>query len=343
MDTVSHMLLGGAIGQTTLGRRIGNKAVFWGAGIALLPDIDVPIGALMGDAAALTFHRGITHSLLFVTIAAVVIGWLASRIHAGDKVGWQNWSIMLWLVLLSHLAIDAFTSYGIQLLLPFSDQHFAIASISVIDPLYTLPLLITVIWLLLLKPKRPARTVLAVSGITLSSLYLVFTLHNKSQVEDAFAATLAQRDISYQRMFVKPTIFNNVLWRAIVETPDGYLVGFHSRLDDRPPQDFVHFQRNAQYLVPHMGEPIVRDLLRVSDGYYQVVERDGELYFHDLRYGQAFEWLRDDRPHVFTYRLIPPRTERGRMDIETISLDVDRDRDPETARELWNRMMGRQE
>ena len=342
MDTLSHALLGGAIGQTVLGRRIGNKAVAWGAAVALLPDIDVPIGALLGDAAALTFHRGITHSILFVTLAALILGWLASRLHAKDKVGWQGWSLMLWLVLLSHLVIDAFTSYGIQLLLPFSDRHLAIASISVIDPMYTLPLLVTVLWLVWLKRTRALRQGLAIAGIGLSSLYLAFTLYNKQQVTDVFHATLAQNDVSYERMFVKPTIFNNLLWRAIVETPDGYLVGFHSRLDDRPPRDFVRFTRNAQHLVPYMGEPVVRDLLQVSDGYYQVVEEDGELYFHDLRYGQAFEWLRDDRPHVFTYRLIPPRTARSRMDIETISLDVDRDRDPETARALWRRMLGKQ-
>lgn len=342
MDTVSHLLLGGAIGQATLGRRLGNTAVAWGAAVSLLPDIDVPLGMLMGDAAALTFHRGITHSLLFVTLAAVLLGWLASRLHRKAGVGWGGWGLMLWLSLLSHLAIDAFTSYGIQLLLPFSDHPFAIASVSVIDPLYTLPLLVCVGLLVFMARRRGARQVLALAGIGLSSLYLAFTLVNKQQVEEVFAATLARDGVDYQRLFVKPTIFNNLLWRGIAETDTGYLVGFHSRLDDRPPQDFVYFPRNAHLLLPYMGEPVVRDLLQVSDGYFQVVEEGGELYFHDLRYGQAFEWLRDDRPHVFTYRLLPPRRPGGSMDIETLSLDVDRERDPETARALWRRMLGGQ-
>lgn len=339
MDTLSHALLGGAIGQLGLGRRVGNRAVAWGAAVALLPDIDVPLGALMGDAAALTFHRGITHSLLFVTVMAIPLGWLAHRMHRADGVGWHRWAAVLWLVLLSHLALDALTSYGIQLLLPFSDHAFAVASISVIDPLYTLPLLLTVPILIWLHRRRALRSTLALTGIGLSSLYLAVTLVNKWQVQQVFEQALVEQGVEAQRVFVKPTFFNNVLWRGIAEVEDGYLVGFHSRLDDAPPDDFVHFGRNAHYLVPHMGEPVVRDLLQVSDGYYQVVDRRGELYFHDLRYGQAFEWLRDDRPHVFTYRIIPADN-GGRADIETLSLSVDRERDRATFRALIERARG---
>ncbi|MCC5858546.1 MAG: metal-dependent hydrolase [Ectothiorhodospiraceae bacterium] len=340
MDTLSHALLGGAIGQLGLGRKLGNRAVVWGAAVALLPDIDVPLGALMGDAGALTFHRGITHSLLFVTLAAAVLGWLADRVHRSAGVGWRRWALVLWLVLLSHLVLDVLTSYGIQLLLPFSDQAFAVASISVIDPLYTLPLLLTVPVLIWLHHRRGLRSSLAWAGIGLSSAYLALTLVNKWQVQQVFEQAFAAQSDQVQRVFVKPTFFNNLLWRGIAELPDGYLVGFHSRLDSGPPEDFVHFRRNAHYLIPLMGEPVIRDLLQVSDGYYQVVEREGTLYFHDLRYGQAFEWLRDDRPHVFTYRIIPPSGGQP-ADIETLSLSVDRDRDRATFRALLDRARGR--
>ncbi|MCC5810801.1 MAG: metal-dependent hydrolase [Ectothiorhodospiraceae bacterium] len=340
MDTLSHALLGGAIGQLGLGRKVGNRAVAWGAAVALLPDIDVPLGALMGDAAALTFHRGITHSLLFVTLIAPLLGWLADRVHHQAGVGWKPWAFMLWLVLLSHLAIDAFTSYGIQLLLPFSERAYAIASISVIDPLYTLPLLLTVPALVWLHRDRRARRVLAWAGIGISSLYLAATLVNKWQVQQVFEQAFEAEGVEAQRVFVKPTFFNNVLWRGIAETETGYQVAFHSRLDEAPPDDFVYFPRNAHYLIPYMGESVIRDLLKVSDGYYQVVEDGGALYFRDLRYGQAFEWLRDERPHVFTYRIIPP-SDGEPADIETLSLSVDRERDRETFRELIDRASGR--
>ena len=336
MDTLSHALLGAAIGQCALGRRLGNRALVAGAAVALVPDIDVPIGYLLGDAAALTFHRGITHSLLFGALAALAIGALLARLM--PTPGWRPWALMCTLVLASHLTLDAFTSYGIQLLLPFSDRSFALASISVIDPLYTLPLLLALAVLPWLARERVVRTRLALAGIVLSSLYLGATLVNKQWMTAQFERGLASRGIDHQRLFVKPTMFNNLLWRAIAETGDGYWVGFYSPRDPAIPADFIHFARHDHLLDGHREAPVVRDLVKVSDGYYQVVDQAGELYFRDLRYGQAFEWLRDDRPHVFTYRLI---REDGRVvDMETLSLAVQRDRDRATFRALVERAGG---
>ena len=335
MDTLSHALLGAAIGQLTLGRKVGNKAVLAGAAAALLPDIDVPIGMLLGDAAALTFHRGITHSLVFVLLAGCLLGTLLGR--GRDGIHGREWSLLFCAVLLGHLVIDTFTSYGIQLLLPFSDRSFAIASISVIDPVYTLPLLLTVLVFPWLQRGR-MRHALALAGVVLSSAYLALTLYNKQLVTAQFRAALAGEGIVGERLFVKPTMFNNLLWRGIAESGDGYFVGFYSLLDKSPPADFVYVARNGSLLDEHNQAPLVRDLLKVSDNYFQVEERNGELYFHDLRYGKAFEWLRDERPNVFTYRLV---MDTGRMvDLETISLEVDRERDRSTFRALVSRARG---
>ncbi|MFA5631687.1 MAG: metal-dependent hydrolase [Porticoccaceae bacterium] len=334
MDTLSHALLGAAIGQLTLGRRCGNKAVLTGALVALLPDIDVAVGKLLGDAAALTFHRGITHSIVFALLAALLLGRLLAR---DERASWRHWSLLCGAVLSSHLLLDAFTSYGIQLLLPFSNHSFAIASISVIDPLYTLPLLLVVLVFPWLRGAR-ARQALAGVGVMLASAYLALTLYNKQAVTAQFEDALRQQGVAVQRLFVKPTMFNNLLWRGIAETDDGYRVGFFSLLDTSGPADFVHFSRREELLAGHSHAPLVRDLLKVSDGYFQVESIDDTLYFHDLRYGKAFEWLRDDRPHVFTYRL---REENGEIvDLDAINLAVDRERDRRTFHALVQRAKG---
>ena len=338
MDTLSHALLGAAIGQCALGRRTGNQALAAGAVIALIPDIDVAIGHWLGNAAALTFHRGITHSALFAALLALALGPLLARLIRTGNASWRHWSLLSGLVLASHLLLDTLTSYGIQLLQPFSDHSFAIASISVIDPLYTLPLLAAVAVVPWLARQRRHRNLIAATGIMLSTLYLTMTLINKQVVEKQFRHGLDAAGIAYQRLFVKPTMFNNLLWRGIAETDDGYQVGFFSLRDGGPPHDFIHFHRNGELLDRHREAPLVRDLLAVSGGYYQVIEENGELLFRDLRYGQAFEWLRDDRPHVFTYRLI---IEDGEVvDLETLSLRVDRERDGETFRALVARALG---
>ncbi len=339
MDTLSHALLGAAIGQMGPGRRVGNRALAAGAAIALVPDIDVPLGYLMGDAAALTFHRGITHSIIFVLCMGPLIGVLLHRLWSDHGVSRRGWMLFATAVLISHLVLDTFTSYGIQLLLPFSDHSFAIASISVIDPVYTLPLLATMVVVPWLARQNRWRTRLAVAGVLVSSAFLLLTLHNQQRATEALQAGMREAGIPAQRLFVKPTLFNNVLWRGIGETDTGYFVGFHSLLDRAPPDNFVFFPRNEALLAPHRDEPIVQDLIKVSEGYYQVVDRDGELYFHDLRYGQAFEWLRDDRPHVFTYRLLPGNGVP--MDIETISLSRDPEGDRQTLEALIDRARGR--
>ncbi|MCK9469476.1 MAG: metal-dependent hydrolase [Porticoccaceae bacterium] len=338
MDTLSHALLGAAIGQCTLGQRTGNRALAAGAMVALIPDIDVAIGHWLGDAAALTFHRGITHSLLFTALAALVLGPSLRRLIRADDIAWWHWTLLSALVLTSHLALDTFTSYGIQLLQPFSTHSFAIASISVIDPLYTLPLLVAMAVVPWLARQQPGRNLIAITGLLLSTLYLAMTLVNKQLVEAQFRQGLTAAGIAPQRLFVKPTIFNNLLWRGIAENDSGYLVGFFSLRDSEPPQDFIAFSRNAELLHDYRDTPLVHDLLRVSDGYYQVIEENGELLFRDLRYGQAFEWLQDDRPHVFTYRLV---IENGAlMDLETLTLRVDKERDQKTFKALLARALG---
>lgn len=338
MDTVSHALLGAALGQRILGRRVGNAALLTGAAIALLPDIDVAIGHWLGDAEALTFHRGLTHSVLFTILLSAAIGPLLSRLNRDKAADWKHWSLLCLAVLSSHLILDACTSYGIQLLQPFSDQSFALASISVIDPLFTLPLLISMAVVPWLSRQHRHRNRLALMGMLLSTTYLGLTLYNKHLVEDQFRQGLSLAGIEYQRLFVKPTMFNNLLWRGIAETAEGYQVGFFSRRDKVPPTTYRYFPRNGFLLDTHHDSSLVQDLLRVTDGYYQVIQEDGELLFRDLRYGQAFEWLEDDRPHVFTYRL---HTESGRITgLETLNLRVDKERDRETFAALVTRALG---
>ncbi|RFA29834.1 hypothetical protein CAI21_08335 [Alkalilimnicola ehrlichii] len=341
MDSLSHILLGGAIGNAVLGRRIGNKAILWGAAISLVPDIDVPIGAMMSDLNALTFHRGITHSLLFIALLTPLLGWALSRLYRRDGVSWVRWSLLCGLVLLSHLVIDAFTSYGIQLFLPFDNTAFTIASISVIDPLFTLPLLIAVPIIFFLRRERPARQWLGYGAMALSAAYLGFTLINKIHVQSVFEEQLHVQGIQADRLFVKPTLFNNILWRGIAETDDRFWVGFHSRLDSTSDIEFKSFRKNHHLLRPFRNEEAVRRLDRVSNGYFKVERRSDGLYVHDMRYGQAFEFMETERDFVFSYRLVPDPSGRYQITIETIAPEVERERDRDSLQELWERILGR--
>ena len=84
MDSITQAALGAAIGEATLGRKVGNKAPIWGAVVGSLPDLDVLFNPLMDQVTQLTWHRGYSHSILLNLIAAFVVGWLLSRLHRGQ-------------------------------------------------------------------------------------------------------------------------------------------------------------------------------------------------------------------------------------------------------------------
>lgn len=77
MDSLTQIILGAAVGELVLGRKVGNKAILWGAIAGTIPDLDVLNRYLFDDLRANELHRGITHSLLFSAVMAPVLGhWL---------------------------------------------------------------------------------------------------------------------------------------------------------------------------------------------------------------------------------------------------------------------------
>ena len=43
MDTITQMALGAAVGEAVLGRKMGGRAMLWGAALGTLPDLDIII------------------------------------------------------------------------------------------------------------------------------------------------------------------------------------------------------------------------------------------------------------------------------------------------------------
>lgn len=81
MDSVSQIVLGAAVGEVVLGKKLGNKAMFWGAVGGTIPDLDIITKPLMTEIESLAFHRGISHSFLFSILAGLLFGWLIYRLY----------------------------------------------------------------------------------------------------------------------------------------------------------------------------------------------------------------------------------------------------------------------
>ena len=77
MDSLTQIVLGAAVGEVVLGRKVGNKAILWGAIAGTIPDLDVLARSLFDPLRANELHRGITHSILFSAAMAPVLAiWL---------------------------------------------------------------------------------------------------------------------------------------------------------------------------------------------------------------------------------------------------------------------------
>ncbi|MDP2245082.1 metal-dependent hydrolase, partial [Pseudomonas sp.] len=234
MDSITQAVLGATLQGALLGRWQGRKALLYGAMLGTLPDLDVVID--YGDAVAdMTYHRGFSHSLFVLTGVALLLTWLTRRFRHNPGYSSQRLFLTLWLVLLTHPLLDAFTSYGTQLFWPLMPTPTAWSSIFIIDPLYSVPLIGAVIAGLLfgLHGKAPRAPVIA---LALSTLYLGSTLAGKSMAEHRVEVQLADQGIQAEALFSTPTPLNSLLWRVIVLDGDDYHEALVGWFDTQPPQ-----------------------------------------------------------------------------------------------------------
>src|SRR5690625_3954527 len=144
MDSITQAALGAGITGAMLGRWHGRKAVIAGAVLATLPDLDIVID--YGDPLSqMINHRGFSHSVFVLTALSILLSALIWRWRPSRDYRFRRLFMALWLVLITHVILDALTSYGTQLWWPLRPVPASWSSIFIIDPFYTLPLLLTVL------------------------------------------------------------------------------------------------------------------------------------------------------------------------------------------------------
>ena len=281
MDSVTQIVLGAAIGEAVLGRKVGNKAMLYGAIAGTIPDLDVVSRYFVDTVTALEYHRGFTHSILFSVLFAPIFGWLVSKREKAAT--WRQWSWLFFFGFLTHPLLDAHTTWGTQLFWPF-DLRLAFKNIFVVDPLYTLPFLLCCILVLFKKRDNPQRRRLNNLGLWISSSYLVLTLVIKGITFLKFETALKDQQIPYVEIQTKPAPLNTVLWFANVETKDAFLIGDYSLFDTQP-IGFGKHLKNHHLLGDLANDDKVKRLIKLTNGWYTVSQKDGKTYLNDLRFG----------------------------------------------------------
>ena len=284
MDSVTQAALGAAIGGAIAPAGQRRKALLVGAALGTLPDLDVLID--YGDAVAnFTYHRGFSHSLFVLPPFAVLL-WLAlKRWWAPVRGAPSRWLAIIGLALITHPLLDAHTAYGTQLLWPLTVPPTMWATLFIIDPLFTLPLLIGIIFVAA-RPARPWSARVIRSCVLLSTLYLGWSWIAQSIVADHAEEALAARDLRGAPVFVVPTPFNTVLWRIVVQTEEGYLEGFDSLLVDEDQLDFTAYAFDRELLEAAGDVWAVSRLRWFSQDFVKAAVANDRLIITDLRMGQ---------------------------------------------------------
>lgn len=225
MDSLTQAVLGAAVSVAVAGPRIGpRKAALLGAALGTLPDLDVLYKH--GDPVSnFVLHRGWSHSLLVHAAVTPLIGETLIRLFRGFREHRTAAYLTVFLCLTTHALIDAITVYGTRLLWPVVDTPFGVGSVFIIDPLYTIPLLVAVLWALAI-PDWSARLKRVTSGaLALSTLYLGWSLVAQQIAAGKAQVALAEAGIEAERTLSTPMPFNTLLWRTIaVDGPVYYNV-----------------------------------------------------------------------------------------------------------------------
>ena len=314
MDSLTQIVLGAACGEIVLGKKIGNRALLFGAIGGTIPDLDVFIGRFLysNEIQVMAFHRGFMHSILFAVLGAFLFGWLSFKIYnTGKRIETttkKNWIKLFFWAILTHPILDCFTPYGTQLFAPFSDYRVAFNNISVADPIYTIPFLLCLIIVMFYNRENQKRKWWLKTGIYISSIYMIFTIGNKLYIDLVFKESFKKAGISYDRFTAQPTILNNILWYAVAETDKQYHLAFYSLLDKSSlSEKVISVDKNHDLI--DMDNSNLKTLSWFSNGYFNLSKKgETDKYnYVDLRYPMLNP--EDENSSVFNFTIFSKNNE----------------------------------
>ncbi|SIN92996.1 metal-dependent hydrolase [Salinivibrio sp. ES.052] len=325
MDSVTQAALGATVAGLVAGKRCSPTVLLAGAALGTLPDLDVLID--YGDPVANTVnHRGFSHSLFVLPWVGALIAWCWWRWRSQ----WPLWQVMTLVlaVLITHPLLDAMTVYGTKLFWPLEVPSVAVASLFIIDPLYTVPLLVSVMVALMWRHRGAKACGI---GLVLSTAYLASSVYQLEKIEARVTAQTSGTVLAGQPFIIMPTPFNTVLWRVIVIGEDHYWEGLASRLDKDKQIDWV-IQPRGEW--PLADSQTLADLRTFSRDFIRFEDRDGQQVVTDLRFGvasyQPFQFLLAEQNGEGQWQLVTPKQlEPGPLDESALPA-------------LWQRLLGDQ-
>ena len=263
-----------------------------GAFAGMLTDIDILIDSPSDPLLGLEYHRHFTHALAFIPVGGLVaalIAWFGLQRFArrwGASPSFARLFLFATVAYATHGLLDACTTYGTQLLQPFSSERVAWNVVAIIDPVYTLLLMGAVIWAMRQRRAQPVWL-----GLGLSAMYLLFGSWQHERAENFLRLVAAQRGHAPDRLMLSPTIGNLAVWRSLYEWDgalyvDAVRVGYLGGARLYEGAWLAKFEPREMEPAPSPDSTLGRDLARFSwfaDGWV-AGHPDDRNVVGDLRY-----------------------------------------------------------
>ena len=302
MDSLTQLTFGAAVGEAVLGHKVGRKAMLWGGLLGTLPDLDVFI-PLDGPVERFVDHRGFSHSLFLLALASPLLAWLIARVHSATREHFKGWWLLTFLVLESSVLLDFLTVYGTQILWPFDTTPRAWPVFFIVDPLFTVPLVIGCLAALRWSGRTRLGHRLNAIALALSMVYMLWAFGARELVVHRVREKLADQNVEYSRLIATPAPFNTFLWRFVGMDHEVYFETYSSIFDGDAPLLVNHHPRNPELLLGLEQHPPVVKLRWFTRGWYAVDNEQADIVVTDLRMGSEpnyvfrFKVARAGNPH----------------------------------------------
>jgi inner membrane protein len=214
VDTFTHGLLGAAASQAIFAKKLPRSAGLIGFVASLVPDLDLFLGSGTDPVASILYHRQFTHSLLFIPLGALLVSLLCiwMKPFKGARLAVYGAAFVGYAL---HPLLDACTSYGTLLWWPFSYHRVAWDIIAIVDPIFTLALLVGVLWTTIGRHPWPARL-----AVCLAMMYLGFGIWQLQRATAVQEQVAAARGHIIEHRRVMPLPGSLVSWRAVYTAAD---------------------------------------------------------------------------------------------------------------------------
>lgn len=219
MDPLTQVSLGAAVAVAVSSRDQARWAVLIGGVAGAAPDLDVLIRSAENPLLALQYHRHFSHALIVAPLIGLCVAMLFKLVMFRSKLPFRQCALFGVLGALTHGLLDACTSYGTMLYWPFSDYRESWDLISVIDPIFTLPLAFLTLFAFAWRRPRFAQVALA-----LCALYFGFCGLQRTKATLVAEQLAAERDHQPELYSIRPSFGNTMLWRMIYRFEGRYYV-----------------------------------------------------------------------------------------------------------------------